>query len=138
MKYLSPKDQAQFYERVWQIVRQIPSGRVATYGQIAGYVQMPEGFDQQDYHAWSPRWVGGAMAACPDDVPWQRVINAQGKISLRGGGGGTRQRQLLEEEGVTFDDKDRIDLKRFSWRGPGNEAKDSSQLSLGLSSDGES
>ena len=57
------------------------------------------------------------MAACPDGVPWQRVINAQGKISLRGGSE-TRQRELLEAEGVVFDSQDRVDLKRFGWSGP--------------------
>jgi methylated-DNA-protein-cysteine methyltransferase-like protein len=58
------------------------------------------------------------MAACPADVPWQRVINSQGKVSLRQGGGGERQRELLESEGVAFNDKDRIDLKVFLWDGP--------------------
>jgi methylated-DNA-protein-cysteine methyltransferase-like protein len=71
-----------------------------------------------DYEAWGARWVGGAMAACPDNVPWQRVVNAQGKISLRKGGGFLRQRELLEEEGVKFDQKDRIDLDRYGWSGP--------------------
>jgi methylated-DNA-protein-cysteine methyltransferase-like protein len=61
------------------------------------------------------------MAACPEGVPWQRVINAQGKISLRPGGGGQAQRQLLEDEGVQFDERDRIDLKRYQWNGPSLE-----------------
>jgi methylated-DNA-protein-cysteine methyltransferase-like protein len=56
------------------------------------------------------------MAQCPDDVPWWRVINAQGKISERPGA--AEQRQRLEAEGVIFDEKDRIDLKRFGWQGP--------------------
>jgi methylated-DNA-protein-cysteine methyltransferase-like protein len=58
--------------------------------------------------------VGGAMAACPDDVPWQRVVNSQGKISERAGA--ERQRKLLEEEGIIFV-KDRIDLKKYGWHG---------------------
>ena len=62
--------------------------------------------------------VGGAMAACPADVPWQRVINSQGKVSLRQGGGGEAQREILENEGVPFNDKDRIDLKVYLWVGP--------------------
>ena len=62
--------------------------------------------------------VGGAMAASPADVPWQRVINSQGKISLRQGGGGETQRELLEVEGVVFDNKDRVDLKVYLWDGP--------------------
>ena len=56
------------------------------------------------------------MAACPDDVPWQRVINSQGKISPRPGGA-EKQRILLEEEGVEFV-KDKVDLKKYGWRGP--------------------
>ncbi|MDO9349360.1 MAG: MGMT family protein [Anaerolineales bacterium] len=70
---------------VWDIVRQIPAGKVATYGQIAALIPPPGGMPLPDYLAFEARWVGGAMAACPPDVPWQRVINAQGKISLRPG-----------------------------------------------------
>jgi methylated-DNA-protein-cysteine methyltransferase-like protein len=70
----------------------------------------------REYEAFGPRWVGGAMAACPPDVPWQRVINAQGKISLRRGA--EQQRELLEAEGVTFDARERIDLKFYGWSGP--------------------
>jgi methylated-DNA-protein-cysteine methyltransferase-like protein len=58
------------------------------------------------------------MAACPDDVPWQRVINSQGKISQRPGA--ERQRQLLETEGIPFV-KDKVDLKLYQWHGPGQE-----------------
>jgi methylated-DNA-protein-cysteine methyltransferase-like protein len=58
------------------------------------------------------------MAACPADVPWQRVINAQGKISVRKGGGSLEQRALLEAEGVEFDDRERVDLARYGWPGP--------------------
>ena len=62
--------------------------------------------------------VGGAMATCPEDVPWQRVINSQGKVSLRKGDGWENQRFLLEAEGVIFDDRERVDLSVFSWEGP--------------------
>jgi methylated-DNA-protein-cysteine methyltransferase-like protein len=55
------------------------------------------------------------MAACPDDVPWQRVINSKGEISPRPGA--ERQRQLLEEEGVAFNEKGRVDLKKVGWKG---------------------
>jgi alkylated DNA nucleotide flippase Atl1 len=58
------------------------------------------------------------MAACPADIPWQRVINSQGKISKRPGA--EKQRQLLEAEGVVFV-KDKIDLKVYQWHGPGQE-----------------
>jgi methylated-DNA-protein-cysteine methyltransferase-like protein len=100
------------------LVRQIPHGKVASYGQIALMIPPPMGVDFDSYKAFSPRWVGGAMAACPDDVPWQRVINSQGKISERPGA--ERQRTLLEEEGVVFL-KDKVDMKKYGWKGPGEE-----------------
>jgi methylated-DNA-protein-cysteine methyltransferase-like protein len=116
--FTSPPNPTFFNARVWELVQKIPSGKVATYGQIASWLPAPEGMAPADYKAFGARWVGGAMAACPDGVPWQRVVNAQGKISLRPGGGGARQRQLLEAEGVIFDSHDRIDLLRFGWSGP--------------------
>lgn len=116
--FTSPPDRALFNEQVWAIVRQIPPGQVATYGQIASLIMAPSGMDPKEYMAWGARWVGGAMAACPENVPWQRVINSQGKVSLREGSGGARQRELLEEEGVPFDDRDRVDLKQYQWKGP--------------------
>jgi len=57
------------------------------------------------------------MAACPEGVPWQRVINAQGKISLRRGEGPFLQRTLLEEEGVVFEENGRVNLSRYGWDG---------------------
>ncbi len=120
-RFSSPPNPAEFNALVWELVRQIPPGQVSTYGKIAGWIPVPEGMNLKDYQAWGARWVGGAMAACPDDVPWQRVINAQGKISLRPGGGQLRQRQLLEDEGVQFDERERIDLARFGWNGPSEE-----------------
>ena len=121
MKYLAPAQQVVFREKVWQIARQIPFCKVATYGQIAGLIPPPSGMDPKEYAAWSAVWVGGAMAACPDDVPWQRVINSQGKISLRPGGAALRQRQLLEAEGVVFDERERVNLKKVAWEGPSPE-----------------
>jgi methylated-DNA-protein-cysteine methyltransferase-like protein len=120
MRYTSPPNQQAYYEQVWNLVRQIPRGTVASYGQIALMISPPIGVDFDSYKAFSPRWVGGAMAACPDDVPWQRVINSQGKISPRPGGA-EKQRQLLEQEGVEFDAKERVDLKKYGWKGPGTE-----------------
>ncbi|MCA9874993.1 MAG: MGMT family protein [Anaerolineales bacterium] len=116
MNYISPPDQQAYYEQVWHLVRQVPPGTVATYGQIAEMLPPPPGVELQTYKAYSPRWVGSAMAACPDDVPWQRVINSQGKISQRPGA--QKQRQLLEEEGVLFA-KDKVNLKVYQWHGPG-------------------
>lgn len=89
------------------MVRQVPEGRVASYGQIARMLGN-----------CTPRMVGYAMAALPQgsDVPWQRVINSQGKISLRAGGRESiLQRKLLEKEGVRFDKNGRIDLKVYGW-----------------------
>ncbi len=102
---------AVFKRQVWEVVRQIPQGRVATYGQIARLVPAPEGVDAQTYQAYGARWAGAAMAACPDDVPWQRVINAKGEISPRPGAG--EQRRVLEAEGIVFDERNRVDLARF-------------------------
>ncbi|MCZ2123399.1 MAG: MGMT family protein [Anaerolineales bacterium] len=113
--FSSPPNQQNYYAEVWMIVRQIPLGKVASYGQIAKMIPPPNGVNLEAYQAFAPRWVGGAMANCPADVPWQRVINSQGKISARAGA--ERQRQLLEQEGVEFDAKDRIDLKKYGWAG---------------------
>lgn len=121
MKYSSPPNQQAFYERVWTLVRQIPNGKVATYGQIALMLPPPPGVAFDTYRAFGPRWVGGAMAACPDDVPWQRVINSKGEISQRPGA--QRQRELLEEEGVIFNEKNRVDLKKFGWDGSTDNAE---------------
>ena len=115
MIFLSRVEKQLFNSQVWEIVRKIPPGRVATYGQIARLIQALPGMEPKEYQAWSPRWVGAAMAACPEDVPWQRVINSQGKISLREGADQSVQRQLLEEEGVLFDSHERVDLKKYGW-----------------------
>lgn len=111
--FSSPPNPQAFNETVWQIVRMVPPGKVTTYGQVGAQIDPPGGMALRDYDAFRARWVGGAMAHCPDDVPWWRVINAQGKISPRPGA--EEQRALLEAEGVTFDDRDRIDLKVFGW-----------------------
>lgn len=113
MRFTSPPNPQAYYAQVWEIVRQIPTGKVATYGQIAFLLPPPLGVDFETYRTFAPRWVGGAMAACPDDVPWQRVINAKGEISQRPGA--EKQRQLLEQEGVVFNEKGRVDLKKFGW-----------------------
>jgi len=99
---------ATLYERIYEVVRHIPPGRVATYGQVAAVVGSPV----------TAREVGEAMAALRDGqpeppVPWQRVINAQGKVST-----GPRQQHLLEQEGVVFNARGRTDLRHFGWPGP--------------------
>ena len=100
---------ASVYERIYAIAGQIPPGRLASYGQIAAI----EG------HC-TARMVGYAMAAVGDrEVPWQRVINSRGTVSERRHGGGTsRQRRLLESEGVVFDRRGRVDFSLFGWIGP--------------------
>jgi methylated-DNA-protein-cysteine methyltransferase related protein len=93
------------FERIYRIVRQVPAGKVTTYGQVAKLVG---GCDA--------RSVGYPMGAVKPEmaVPWHRVINSQGKCSLSGG----EQRHRLEAEGIEFDAKERVDLKRFGWGGP--------------------
>ncbi len=102
-------DSPRLYERIYAVVRRIPAGKVATYGQVATIVGR-----------CSARTVGYAMAAVPtgSGIPWQRVINAQGKISdRRGGDGSLRQRRLLQEEGVLFDSQGRVDFRLVGWHG---------------------
>lgn len=118
MNDTSPPNPQAYFKQVWQLARQIPYGMVATYGQIAQMIPPPMEVEAEEYKAFSSRWVGGAMAACPNDVPWQRVINSQGKISKRPGA--ERQRQLLEQEGIVFV-KDKINLKMYQWHGPNQE-----------------
>jgi methylated-DNA-protein-cysteine methyltransferase-like protein len=102
---------APLYDRIYAVTRQIPLGKVSTYGQIATIVG----------RGCTARQVGYAMAALRSDnksVPWQRVINSRGEISLRAGEGGARQRGLLEAEGVEFDPQGRTDFNLFGWEGP--------------------
>lgn len=97
------------YERIYRVVRRIPAGRVATYGQVAEMAGLGG-------HA---RQVGYALHALrgESDVPWQRVINARGEISGRSEPlAESIQRQLLEAEGVGFDGRGRVDLAAHQWR----------------------
>ena len=96
------------FDAIYDVVVQIPRGRVATYGQIAELAGI----------ARQPRRVGYALSALPKNsgVPWHRVINAKGEISVRSGGGPDPvQRRLLKQEGVIFDRAGRISLERFRW-----------------------
>ena len=111
--FTSPPDPIIFNHQVWDVVCRIPAGRVASYGQVARLIPTPEGVNEHSYLTLGPRWVGSAMAKCPDDVPWQRVVNSKGEISPRPGA--DEQRRLLEEEGIEFDARGRIDLSRFGW-----------------------
>jgi methylated-DNA-protein-cysteine methyltransferase-like protein len=94
------------YGRIYALVRQVPEGYVTTYGELARQV------------GCTARTVGFAMAALPagHDVPWQRVINSQGRISPRADGDGSLVQQLLlESEGISFDDRQRVALGRYRW-----------------------
>ena len=102
-------DSAPGYRRIYRVVRRIPSGRVATYGQIAVLAGIPR----------QARQVGYALHALPrgSDVPWQRVINARGSVSERSTPGTEElQRAALESEGVVFDIRGRVDLGCYQWR----------------------
>ena len=93
---------------MWEFVREVPRGRVVTYGQVAVVLGAPS----------AARAVGYALRALPHDTdtPWWRVINAKGGISLRGRGyGADLQRELLEGEGVVFDAADTVDLRVYRW-----------------------
>ena len=97
------------YQKINQIISLIPSGKVATYGQIAEIVGR-----------CTARMVGYATSAIPhdSDIPWQRVINYRGGISQRScGSGGLLQLKLLEAEGIVFNQNGRTDLKKYRWKG---------------------
>lgn len=96
------------YLRIWKTVARIPRGKVATYGQIARLCGL----------AGQARLVGYALHSLPSgiDIPWHRVVNAQGRISFPAGSTAYfRQKEMLEIEGIVFV-KDRIDLKTHGWR----------------------
>lgn len=95
-------------DRIYAIVRAIPRGKVLTYGAVARMAGVTRG----------ARAVGWAMNACdPETVPWQRVINAQGRISPRAfGESEIIQRERLEAEGVVFGIHDQVDLDVYLWQ----------------------
>ena len=99
------------YQNIYAVVRRIPAGRVATYGQVAALAGLP-GFARQ---------VGYALHNLSADtvVPWHRVVNAKGEISRRSIPGWETDQQLrLEREGVEFDSRGRVDLTSRRWVGP--------------------
>jgi len=107
VKNSGDRPDAQYRERVYQIVRRIPRGRVMTYGQI-GYI-LGEGY--------TPRTVGFVMhGADGNQTPWQRVINSQGRCSTgRIVLPADKQQRMLEREGVKFDATGRCDLEKYLW-----------------------
>jgi methylated-DNA-protein-cysteine methyltransferase-like protein len=115
-------NESQYRERVYEIVREIPVGRVMTYGQIAEILGK----------GYTPRTIGYVMhAADTEKIPWQRVINAQGACST---GKLTMpiniQQKILEDEGVEFNEKGRCDLKIYLWSPEGFEVEEENQPSL--------
>jgi methylated-DNA-protein-cysteine methyltransferase-like protein len=101
-------EKSELFTRFYEIIQQIPVGRVATYGQIASLAGFP-GYARQ---------VGYALHATPADldIPWHRVINAKGMISIKSDGPyDSVQRQMLEDEGVVFSEKGQVPLKIYRW-----------------------
>ncbi len=96
------------FARVWKVVRRIPAGKVATYGQVSRWVD----------RRLTPVGVGWALRAAREDtVPWQRVVNASGGISTDGEHPGL-QGALLEAEGIELTVDGKVDLARYGWAGP--------------------
>ena len=98
---------SEFSRRIVEKIQNIPHGKVATYGGIAAAAGNPRG-------ARAVVWMLNA-AGDDDNLPWHRVINSRGTISLKPGDGYELQRAMLEAEGVEFDDRGVVDLKRFGW-----------------------
>jgi methylated-DNA-protein-cysteine methyltransferase-like protein len=103
-------EETSFYKRVYEIVQRIPKGKVSSYGRIAVLLGSPR----------AARAVGYALNSLKKDelqeVPWQRVINSQGKISFKGDPlRANLQRKLLEMEGIVFHSDGHIDFKIFGW-----------------------
>jgi methylated-DNA-protein-cysteine methyltransferase-like protein len=98
-----------YYDDVYELVKRIPSGRVTTYGRVAQMTPVPRGARGV---GWALAGLGPAQAR---EVPWWRVINAAGRISNEMNA--TLQRELLEAEGVVFDDRGYVDLHCYLWDG---------------------
>ena len=120
----NPPNAKTFFESVWEIVREIPAGRVSSYGQIASMIPPDANMPPARMRRLAPRWVGTALRKTPrgQSIPWQRVINSRGTISFPAGSPQAReQRCLLEMEGVEFDGRGKVDFGRFAWAGPGED-----------------
>ncbi len=104
---MAQTEKCQLYIAVYQVVQEIPAGKVATYGQVAKLLGLPN-------HA---RHVGFTLSALDSDsgIPWHRVVNAKGEAHPRHAGEPSFQRQRLEKEGVVFSENGRISLKKYQW-----------------------
>jgi len=100
-------DDELFSSRVKHAIKSIPAGKVATYGQIASIAGNHRAARQV---AWILH-----SSSTKDNLPWHRVINRKGEISLSPGEGFEKQKQMLVNEGIVFDHKNRINLKQFLW-----------------------
>jgi methylated-DNA-protein-cysteine methyltransferase-like protein len=97
-----------FHQRAIEVIKRIPRGKVATYGQIAAYAGSNRASRQVAYILHS--------SSRKENLPWHRVVNSKGGISLKPGSGYGLQKELLEKEGIVFKKDDCIDLKRFLWQ----------------------
>lgn len=111
LNVFSDKD---FTSKVIKLIKSIPRGKMATYGQIACLT----GFYP------SVRRVVWILHSCSkkERLPWHRVVNRRGSISLKSGAGYEKQKEILEREGIVFDERDRIDLKRYLWEPDGEDS----------------
>ena len=99
---------AEFKDRIYDIVSHIPRGKVATYGQVAAMAGA----------AWAAWEVGQIAHTGPSDLPWQRVVNKQGGLARGYPGGFEGHKQVLEAEGIEVDDEYRVDIKELLWQPP--------------------
>jgi methylated-DNA-protein-cysteine methyltransferase-like protein len=98
-----------FNQLVYALVRAIPYGKVLNYGRVAELLDVPQG-------ARAVGWAMSALRYGPQGVPWWRVINAQGRVSIKGSPeGAIEQRARLEAEGIVFDEHDRLDMAQYLW-----------------------
>lgn len=110
VKKTDESSEISFFKNVYALVKKVPKGKVTSYGRIAALLGKPR----------AARAVGYALNTLSKDqeqkVPWQRVINSQGKISFRGDTGRSiLQKKILEDEGIKFNSAETIDLKIFGW-----------------------
>ncbi len=104
----SKKNYSKFSQRVIEIIKNIPKGKVSTYGQVAALAGNYQASRQV-------AWILHSLSE-QENLPWHRVINCDGKISLKQGYGYENQKELLSEEGISFDGNDRIDFDKYLWQ----------------------